>query len=81
MVPKRVIPEDLRSRTADLHKAGTGYKAISKSLDILKSTVTQIVYKQRQFSTVAAFTRSGSPAMMTPRTQNTIVNEEKAMLQ
>ena len=29
----------------DLHKAGKGYKSISKSLDVHQSTVRQIVYK------------------------------------
>jgi transposase len=47
------ISEDLRLRIVALHKAGNGYKSISKSLDVHQSTVKQIVCKWRKFSTVA----------------------------
>ena len=71
------ISEDLRLRIVDLHKAGKGYKSISKSLDVHQSTVRQIVYKWRKFSTVATLPRSGCPAKMTARAQRRMLNEVK----
>ena len=60
-----------------MHKAGKGYKSISKSLDVHKSTVRQIVYKWRKFSTVATLPRSGRPAKMPARAQRRMLNEVK----
>ena len=72
-----MISEDLRLRIVDLHKAGKGYKSISKSLDVHQSTVRQNVYKWRMFSTVATLPRSGHPAKMTARAQCRMLNEVK----
>ena len=71
------ISEELRLRMVDLHKAEKGYKSISKSLDVPQSTVRQIVYKLRKFSTVATLPRSGHPAKMTARAQRRLLKEVK----
>ena len=71
------ISEDQILRMVDLHKAGKGYKSISKSLDVHQSTVRQIVYKWRKFSTVATLPRSSHPAKMTARAQRRMLNEVK----
>jgi transposase len=60
-----------------LHKAGKGYKSISKSLDVNQSTVRQIVYKWRKFSTVATLPRSGRTAKMTARAKRRMLDEVK----
>lgn len=71
------LSEDLRLRIVDLHKAGKGYKSISKSLAVHQSTVRQIVYKWRKFSTAATLPRSGRPVKMTARAQRRLLNEVK----
>ena len=71
------ISEDIKLRIVDLHKAGKGYKSISKSLDVHQSTVRQIVYKWRKFSTVATLPRSGRHAKMTARAERRMLNEVK----
>lgn len=71
------LSEDLRSRIVDFHKAGKGYKTISKSLDVHQSTVRQIIYKWRMFGTVTSLPWSGRPAKMTPRVQCRILREVK----
>ena len=71
------ISEDLRLRIVDLHNAGKGYKSISKSIDVHQSTVRQVVYKWRKFSTVANLPRSDCPAKMTARAQRRMLNEVK----
>jgi transposase len=77
MPPTKEISEDLRLRMIDLHKVGKGYKSISKSLDVHQSTVRQIVYKWRKFSTVATLPRSGCPAKINARAQHRMLNEVK----
>ncbi|XP_015249752.1 PREDICTED: uncharacterized protein LOC107097209 isoform X1 [Cyprinodon variegatus] len=55
------IPEGIRSIAVDLHKAGKGYKFISKTLEIPPSTVRSIIVKWKRFNTVATLPRSGRP--------------------
>jgi transposase len=71
------ISEDPSSRIVDLHEAGKGYKSILKSLDVHRSTVRQMVYKWRKFSTVATLPRTGHPAKRTARAQRRMLNEVK----
>lgn len=77
MARSKELSEDLRSRIVDLYKAGKGYKTISKSLDVHQSTVREVVYKWREFGTVASLPRSGRPPKMTPRVQRRILREVK----
>ena len=77
MPQTKEIKIGLRLRIVNLHKAGKGYKSISKSLDVHQSTVRQIVYKWRKFSTVATLPRSCRPAKMTSRAQRRMLNEVK----
>ena len=69
--------KEISERNVALHEAGIGYKSISKSLDVHRSTVRQIVYKWRKFSTVATLPRSGRTAKMTARAQHRMLNEVK----
>ena len=71
------LSEDLRLRIVDLHKAGKGYKSISKSLAVHQSMVRQIAYEYRKFSTAATLPRSGCPVKMTARAQCRLLNEVK----
>lgn len=57
-----------------MHKAGKGYKSI---LDGHQSTVRQIVYKLKHFSSVATLTKSGCPVKMTARAQCIMFREGK----
>uniref|UniRef100_A0AAZ3S9Y9 Transposase Tc1-like domain-containing protein n=1 Tax=Oncorhynchus tshawytscha TaxID=74940 RepID=A0AAZ3S9Y9_ONCTS len=74
------ISEDLRLQVINMHKAGKGFKSISKSLDVHQSTVRQIVYKWRKFSAVATLLRSGHPAEITASAQCRMINEVKKNL-
>jgi transposase len=61
MPQTKEISEDLRLRIVDLHKAGKGYKIISKSLDVYQSTVRKIVNKWRKISPVATLPGRNRP--------------------
>ena len=69
------LSEDLWARIVELHKAGKGCKSISKSLDVHVSTVRQIIYKWREFKTVATLPRGGRPTKMTAKAQRRLVSE------
>ena len=77
MPQTKEVSEDLNLRIVDLQKVGKGYKSISKTIDVHQSTVRQIVYKWRKFSTVATLRRSGCPENMTAKAQRRMLNEVK----
>ena len=66
---------ELRKQVVDAHQAGKGYKTISKQFGLHQSTVRQIVYKWRKFSTIVTLPRSGRPAKITPRARRIIFQE------
>ncbi|XP_018424883.1 PREDICTED: uncharacterized protein LOC108797728 [Nanorana parkeri] len=67
------ISEDLRKQVVEAHKSGKGYKRIAKDLDLHRSTVRQIVYKWKKFSTVTTLPRSGRPTKISARARRTIL--------
>ncbi|XP_077323417.1 uncharacterized protein LOC143957138 [Lithobates pipiens] len=69
----REISEDLRKQVVEAHKSGKGYKRIAKDLDLHQSTVRQIVYKWKKFSTVATLPRSGRPTKIGAKARCTIL--------
>ncbi|XP_073453489.1 uncharacterized protein [Aquarana catesbeiana] len=69
----REISEDLRKQVVEAHKSGKGYKRIAKDLDLHQSTVRQIVYKWKKFSTVATLPRSGRPTKISAKARCTIL--------
>ena len=71
------ISENLRLRLVDLHKVERATKVSLKAFDVHQSTERQIVFKWRNFSTVATLPRSGRPAKRTARVQRRMLNEVK----
>ncbi len=61
------INDDLGKRVDVAHQTRTGYKTISKEFGLHKSTVRQIVYKWRKFTTTVTFVRSGWPTKISPK--------------
>ncbi|XP_068111821.1 uncharacterized protein [Hyperolius riggenbachi] len=69
------ISEDLRQKVVEAHKSGKGYKSISKELGLHRSTVRQIIYKWKKFSTVLTLPRSGRPTKISAKARRTIVKQ------
>ena len=67
--------ERVQKQVLEAHKAGKGYKKISKLYRIHLSTVRQIVYKWRLFKTTATLHHSGQPPKITPRNRRKLVLE------
>ena len=87
------LSKDIRDKIVDLHKAGMGYKKISKQLGE-KLTVGAIIRKWKKHKVTANLPRSGAPRKISPRgismmmrkvrdqpstTQEELVNDLKAV--
>ena len=88
------LSKDIRDKIVDLHKAGMGYKKISKQLGEKLTTVGAIIRKWKKHKVTANLPRSGAPRKISPReismmmrkvrdqpstTQEELVNDLKAV--
>nr|XP_023692652.1 tripartite motif-containing protein 65 isoform X3 [Paramormyrops kingsleyae] len=87
------LSKDVRDKIVDLHKAGLGYKTITKQLGEKVTTVGAIIRKWKNHKITANLPRSGAPRKISPRgvsmimrtvqnqprtTQEELVNDLKA---
>ena len=61
------LSKDIRDKIVDLHKAGMGYKKISKQLGEKLTTVGAIIRKWKKHKVTANLPRSGAPRKISPR--------------
>ena len=88
------LSKDIRDKIVDLHKAGMGYKKISKQLGEKLTTVGAIFWKLKKHKVTANLSRSGAPCKIMHRgismmmrkvrdqpstTQEELVNDLKAV--
>ena len=88
------LSKDIRDKIVDLHKAGMGYKKISKQFGEKLTTVGAIIRKWKKHKVTAKLPRSGAPRKISPRgismmmrkvrdqpstTQEELVNDLKAV--
>ena len=88
------LSKDIRDKIVDLHKAGMGYKKISKQLGEKLTTVGAIIRKWKKHKVTANLPRSGAPCKISPCgismmmrmvrdqpsiTQEELVNDQKAV--
>ena len=88
------LSKDIRDIIVDLHKAGMGYKKISKQLDEKLTTAGEIIRKWKKHKDTANLPRSGAPRKNSPHgislmmrkvrdqpstTQEELVNDLKAV--
>ena len=61
------LSKDIRDQIVDLHKAGMGYKKISKQLGEKLTNVGAIIRKWKKHKVTANLSRSGAPRKISPR--------------
>ena len=61
------LSKDIRDKIVDLHKAGIGYKKMSKQLGEKLTTVGAILRKWKKHQFTANLPRSGAPRNISPR--------------
>ncbi len=71
------LPEELRDRIVGRHRSGQGYKNISATLKVPKSTVASIILKWKTFGTTRTLPRAGCPAKLSYRGRRALVREVK----
>ncbi len=69
------LPEEFKEKVIFYHKAGKGYKSISKIMGLHKSTIRSIICKWKMLGTVMNLPRSGRPPKISPRAQCKIIQE------
>ncbi|KAK3556965.1 hypothetical protein QTP70_022309 [Hemibagrus guttatus] len=65
----------MRKKVIEIYQSGKGYKAISKALELPRTTVRAIIYKWRKHGTVENLPRSVRPTKITPRAQRQLIQE------
>ncbi len=60
------LSKDIRDKIVDLHKAGMGYKTISKKLGEKETTVGVIIWKWKKYKITVNLPRSGDPCKISP---------------
>ncbi len=65
MLRSKEIQEQIRNKIVDIYQSGKGYKAISKALGLLRTSVRAIIHKWRKLGTVVNLSRSGWPTKIT----------------
>ncbi len=55
------LSKDIKDKTVDLHKAGMGYKTISKKLGEKETTVSAIIRKWKKYKITINHPRPGAP--------------------
>ncbi|KAK3529891.1 hypothetical protein QTP86_007214 [Hemibagrus guttatus] len=75
MLRSKEIQKQMRKKVIEIYQSGKGYKAISKALGLLRTTVRAIIYKWRKRGTVENLPRSGRLTKITPRVQRQLTQE------
>ncbi|KAG5841945.1 hypothetical protein ANANG_G00172420 [Anguilla anguilla] len=75
MPRSKEIPEEVKKKVIEIYQSGKGYRAISKVLELHRSTVRAIISKWRTLGTVVNLPRSGRPAKISPRAQRQLIRE------
>ena len=75
MGKSKELSEDLRQKIIYCHKAGEGFRKISKHLSIPISTIVSIIKKYKTHGTVTTLPRSGRKKVLSPRTSRRIVRK------
>uniref|UniRef100_A0AAZ3SID9 Transposase Tc1-like domain-containing protein n=1 Tax=Oncorhynchus tshawytscha TaxID=74940 RepID=A0AAZ3SID9_ONCTS len=75
MGKSKEISQDLRKIIVDLHKSGSTLGAISKHLNVPRSSVQTIVCKYKHHGTTQPSYRSGRRSVLSPRDECTLVQK------
>ncbi|XP_073408446.1 farnesyl pyrophosphate synthase-like isoform X2 [Dendrobates tinctorius] len=68
----------IRDKIVEGHKAGKGYKTLSKELGLPVSTVGSIIRKRKAYGTTVSLPRPGQPLKVSSRVETRLVRRVKA---
>ncbi len=67
MAKTKELSKDVRDKIVDLHKAGMGYKTITKQLGEKVTTVGAIIRKWKKHKITVSLPQTGAPCKISPR--------------
>ncbi len=77
MAKAKELSKDVRNKTVDLHKAGRGYKTITKQLDEEVTTVGVIIHKWKKCKITINLPRTGAQCKISRRGVSMIMRTER----
>ncbi|XP_074551362.1 uncharacterized protein LOC141808592 [Halichoeres trimaculatus] len=80
MFKTKELSKDVRDKIVDLHKAGTGYKTISKKLNEKVTTVGAIIRKWKKYNMTVNPPRPRAPCKISPRGVSVIMRKIRDQL-
>ena len=69
------LSKDIRNKIVNLHKAGMGYKKISKQIGETLTTVGAIIRKWKKHKVTANLPQSGAPCKISPHMISTMIRK------
>ena len=69
------LSKQVRDKVIEKYKSGLGYKKISKSLMIPRSTIKSIIFKWKEHGTTLNLPREGRPPKLTDRARRALIRE------
>lgn len=72
---KKELSKQVRDKVVEKYKSWLGYKKISKSLMIPRSTIKSIIIKWKEHGTTANLPKKGSPSVLTDRAGRALIRE------
>ena len=69
------LSKQVRDKVLEKHQSGMGYKKISQTLNIPRSTVKSIIKKRKEYGTTATLPREGRPPKLSDQVRRALVRE------
>ena len=69
------LSKQVRDKVLEKHQSGLGYKKISQTLNIPRSTVKSIIKKWKEYGTTATLPREGRPPKLSDQVRRALVRE------
>ncbi|MGH0155616.1 UNVERIFIED_CONTAM: hypothetical protein FKN15_036354 [Acipenser sinensis] len=69
------LSKQVRDKVVEKYRSGLGYKKISKTLNIPRSTIKAIIKKWKEYGTTTNLAREGHPPKLMDQARNALIRE------
>ena len=71
------LSKQVRDKVVEKYRSGLGYKKISETLNIPRSTIKSIIKKWKEYGTTTNLPREGRPPKLTDQTRRALIRGNK----
>ena len=71
------LSKQVRDKVVEKYRSGLGYKKISKTLNIPRSTIKSIIKKLKEYGTTTNLPREGRPPKLTDQARRALIRGNK----